>query len=491
MGTWYLRPWTWHQKTILQNLIATAFVSMLTQGALAQTKVLSLEEYRQVVRQTNHGLRKTQKELEVAKENRKSIDLATSTQLTSNATILRSKQGSDSFPSYSAMDSEMVGVGLEQQFRFGTKAAVNFEWQKSKLYDMTPFPGVPASQVEGAQFTPSIAVSQSLWQNGFGRSLDLQDDSLRLMEEASSLAHQSQEKMASLEADLTYYRLVFARDRVTIAKRTLENAEKILDYVSNKYDKNLYEKSDLLQAQALASSRQLELQSAETELYAAAVAFNSLRGESSSVVTEATESLQSVTPAENPQHLDAMNRLELKRLDTQIQALSRSADLEEDKSKPTLDAFIKYSVKSEQEKLGDATSKVSNPYNPQTAVGLTFRMTLDRDLAETGARSARLQREALVEQMNEVKQNFNKELQTLTEKLKRATDTFKIAKRLEDLQKARVENEQREFRNGRSTTYQMLLAMQDLAQAELGRLQTAYEIKSTKVQLALYKGDQK
>ena len=183
------------------------------------------------------------------------------------------------------------------------------------------------------------------------------------------------------------------------------------------------------------------------------------------------------------------SRAELKTLEAQIQLASVAAALEEDKAKPSLEAFVKYSMKSNHSDVAEATARLIDPYYPQTAIGVTFRMPLNGNLGQSSTRIATLQRQVLVQQLDETTQAFGKEIQSLTEKLAMATKSFAIAKQLADIQKSRVQNEQREFSNGRSTTYQNLLAIQDLSQAELGRLQVEFEITAIKTQLALYKGD--
>jgi outer membrane protein TolC len=61
-----------------------------------------------------------------------------------------------------------------------------------------------------------------------------------------------------------------------------------------------------------------------------------------------------------------------------------------------------------------------------------------------------------------------------------------IAKNLEEIQQAKLKNEQIEFRNGRSTTYQILMFAQDLANAELSRLKAVYDILLIDIQLGLF-----
>ena len=453
-----------------------------------QAQTITLEEYTRQVLDHNHALKRSSKQIEISQENIKGLGQATAPQLVSNAMIINNRRPPLTYPTYRALNSEVFGVGLEQQFNTGTKAAVNVEWQNSTLYGMTPAPGAPSTDYNDGQFIPSISVSQSLWQNSFGSHLRLQAETLKYVESSSKFAYESQAKLIGLEAKMTYLNLLFARDRLNLTKKTLKNAEKIFDYVNSRYKKSLTERSDLLQAQALVSARRFELQRVELDVQNATTNFNYLRGQGSSTVAESTVSLRAIS-AEEEAEPDLTSRPELKALEAQIQLVSVSAALEEDKAKPSLEAFVKYSMKSNHSDVAEATARLIDPYHPQTAIGVTFRMPLDGDLAQSSTRVSALQRQALVHQLEETKQAFNKDIQSLTEKLAMAKKSYAIATQLEGIQKSRVQNEQREFRNGRSTTYQNLLAIQDLSQAEIGRLQVEFEITAIKTQLALYKGD--
>jgi outer membrane protein TolC len=63
---------------------------------------------------------------------------------------------------------------------------------------------------------------------------------------------------------------------------------------------------------------------------------------------------------------------------------------------------------------------------------------------------------------------------------------YETSKQLELIQKQKLDNEQKEYKNGRSTTYQLLMFAQDLAQAELARLESAYRLALLDIQLSLY-----
>jgi outer membrane protein TolC len=60
---------------------------------------------------------------------------------------------------------------------------------------------------------------------------------------------------------------------------------------------------------------------------------------------------------------------------------------------------------------------------------------------------------------------------------------------MESAQRAKLENERVRLRQGRATTYQVLLFEQDYSQAQVSRVMTATELLSLKTQLKLYHGE--
>ncbi len=81
---------------------------------------------------------------------------------------------------------------------------------------------------------------------------------------------------------------------------------------------------------------------------------------------------------------------------------------------------------------------------------------------------------------------MQKDLNTLLVKRKDSLATLAVAEKLEGLQRKKLANEQKEYGNGRSTTYQILMFTQDLANAELARLQALYSLKIIEAQLRMY-----
>ena len=471
------------------NRALIVVLMVLPLNAFAQNQpTLSLESYRNDVISKSPALEALAFSLIATKENEKAMDLATATRMDTQISAVRSSQPAmDSVPSYQGMEANTVEWGLSKQFTAGTKAKVNFKFAQNQLKQASFSALAPSSDLKIHSLTPEITVSQPLWQNWAGRSLDLKTKALNSQTDAQLFDNASKKRLITMEAELTYYRLAFARDRLAIATRTMETAQKILSFVQSRYQRNLYEKSDLLQAQALSSSRELELQGAKSEFENAGIAFNALRLIDSASVAEGLESLSNATVSDWGSPVSIAAREELKHFDAQIQSAKFASDIDKDNSRPNLDAFLSYGLRSEQKELGDSFSKVTDPYYPKTVIGLSLSMTLDRKLSESAYRASKARESALISLRDEEKKNYQTELQQLLTKHKQAVQSFRIAKQLEELQKNRLDNEQSEFRNGRSTTQQMLLSTQDLAQSELSRLQAAFEIKTTEVKLALFK----
>jgi outer membrane protein TolC len=450
---------------------------------------LSLENYRKDVLANSHGVKSAKANTSAAMMSESAVEQALSTRLSSTLTAVRSKQGSTAgnVP-FDAVDSNSLDINVSRAFLFGTKVTLGAEITQSKIYGALPSSLAQPLDLKSATASPYFEVQQPLWSNRFGRSYRMQEDALKLQSQAQQFDENAKTKQTTLMADTTYYRMSFAQDAYSISDKNLKTAEKILEFVQQKYAKNLYEKSDLLQAQALVTSRRLQLQNTKSEMIAASITFNNLRGRGDSNVSENLEPLAKFDPNGVVAIVSPTKRDELAAIDQQLRASEISIELEGDKIDPELSAFAQYNLKGEKEKYADAARHVADPYRSRAVVGVTLSMALNRSLASKSVDALRLKKQALAEQRAEALTQFEKEVASLLENHRQGLMSFKIAKDLETIQRDRVQNQQKEFRNGRSTTYNMLLAEQDLNESELGRLQAAYSIKITEAQLALYKG---
>jgi outer membrane protein TolC len=395
------------------------------------------------------------------------------------------RQQQFSSPSYESANTLMADASIAQQTRRGTSYKVGIEARQMQLNGINLGPGLPRMDADLATLSPSIEVSQALWQNAWGRSFELQRNALSSATRVREKQLEALQVAKKLEARLSYGRVVFARERVQNAEQSLANAEKILKYLRKKESRNLAETSDLLQSQALVASRELELRQALAELDEAQVFFNSLRHKTGNV-SERLQSLKSIANTSRNQNLDVSHRAELAIYEEQLNATMSSIELEREKTKPSFEVFASYAALSTREDLVNTPSGFGSPYQPNTTIGLRLSMPLDQDLIDRQLQASSVRKSATELRRENERNNLQKDLNTLLVKRKDSIATLAVAEKLEDLQRRKLANEQKEYRNGRSTTYQILMFTQDLATAEFAKLQALYSLKIIDAQLRMY-----
>ncbi len=444
------------------------------------------EQYVNEVMSVSKELQATQQDISASRIDEGQVDLQLAPVLNSTLAVNQDRrQQQFSSPSYESANTLMADASVMQQTSRGTSYKIGVEARQMQLKGINLGPGVPRMDADLATLSPSIEVSQALWQNAWGRSIELQRSALSASTRIQEKQLQAMKAGRRLEARLAYGRVVFARERVQKAQESLANAEKILKYIRDKANRNLAETSDLLQSEALAASRELELKQALAEQDEALVLFNSLRQKSGSVPAQ-LQPLKTLATIQQIQALDVNNRAELGIYEEQLNAATSSIELEKEKSKPTFEVFASYAVLSSREELINTPSGFGSPYQPNTTIGLRLSMPLDRDLIDRQLQASSVRKTATELRKDEERINMQKDLNTLLVKRKDSLATLAVAEKLEGLQRKKLANEQKEYGNGRSTTYQILMFTQDLANAELARLQALYSLKIIEAQLRMY-----
>lgn len=444
------------------------------------------EQYVNEVMAVNKELQAAQEDIRASRIDEGQVDQQLAPVLNSTLALNQNRQQQQfSSPSYESANTLMANASIAQQTARGTSYKVGMEARQMQLNGINLGPGMPRMDADIATLSPSIEVSQALWQNAWGRSIELQRSALSSATRIQEKQLEAMQVGKKLEARLAYGRVVFARERLQNAQESLVNAEKILKYVRDKASRNLAETSDLLQSQALVASRELELRQAQAEQDEAQVFFNSLRHKTGAV-PERLQSLKSIASTSRNGNLDVSHRAELAIYEEQLKASSSSIELEREKTKPSFEVFASYSALSTREELINTPSGFASPYQPNTTIGLRLSMPLDRDLIERQLQASSVRKTATELRRENERINLQKELNSLLVKRKDSLATLAVAEKLEDLQKRKLANEQKEYRNGRSTTYQILMFTQDLASAEFARLQALYSLKIIDAQLRMY-----
>ncbi|WP_413288130.1 TolC family protein [Bdellovibrio sp. HCB337] len=462
-------------------------IALLLSAALSgpQAGALTLNEYMNQVKGQNTGYQGTSTQSEGAGLKSREADLYFTPQLFAEA-----RWGHDEKPNsppvmvYDQLATDNYKLGVSQQFSFGLQSKLYYELNKTNFVGASFGPNV---MTEYWDASPKLELSMPLWGGGFGRSARATQEITRQQNFADQYNSGAQANNLLVGAEAAYWRLSAWSEVVVIQEQALKAAQNIHDYVARKQKMNLGEKADVIQAQALLESRTLELQVAKNEAHDALRNFNKFRNQEPYATVENLEkvdfkSLESITvPQARPG-----DRLDVKATEAQLATAKANSQIVRERNRPTLDVYGTYALNGRDDAMNEAI-KNSGTENRDTAfMGVRFNMPLNLK-ATSDARSGAMKSEKAAE-LNHQYAQYAQEMDwtTLTRSLTDARDNLKLLGRIEEVQKSKLENERARLRQGRTTTYQVLLFEQDYTQAAVTRVKSAANILGLQSQLKLY-----
>ncbi|MBX2988683.1 MAG: TolC family protein [Bdellovibrionaceae bacterium] len=466
----------------------TILPSLLFWGTLAVTSpasALSLSEYLGQVQKQNLSVQGQEQQAGGSGLLAREADLIFTPQLTFDANIGHdAKLSSPPAMIYDDRKSQTYSLGVSQQFRFGLQSKISYDVSRTSFDGANFGPNVLNSYWDAA---PKLELSMSLWQNAFGRGARLNEEVTRQQALGNSYNSLAQAQNLMVEAEAAYWRLASAQESVRIQEQALKGSENILNYVSRKMAKNLGEEADILQARALVESYKLQLQQAQTEERASRRGFNKYLYQEADETVPALEGLnyqslqQVAVPAKRPG-----DRWDVKAAEAQLAVARASSEQAAERSKPVLEVFGNYALNGRAAEARDALDNVNGSERDTGYVGLRFRMPLNLSATADARKGAAQNRQAA--ELNAQAKRYSQEQEwiDLTQKLSDAKESLRLATAIENAQKAKLENERGRLRQGRTTTYQVLMFEQDYSQSQVSRVRAASQILSLQSQIKLY-----
>lgn len=482
-----------HVKTLFS---ATTAAALLTHAGHA-APALSLESYLSEVRSVHPGFKGALQASEADEARAEEGKLATTpAAFVQYRMVSDGKLQPNALLNYSSVFANSVSVGVSQTTRFGLSAKFHYDIFTQYLNNpslLFPAPGLPISALTSmfTNLSPVLEVTQNLWSNGFanggsdglGRATKANEIQAEAQARAASYGNQFQLKMLLSQAEATYWRLAGSIQIVEVEKSALDRAQKILEWNKRRAALHLGDQSDLLQAQALVKSRELELASAEHEKQGAVRAFNSMRNRDSAELNEA------LTPL-NPETVSALRppekkglRWDVKAAMEQVRTVQAQSEIAEERLTPNIDLFASAALNGAN--FGDSLGFS----RPTYIVGLQASIPLDFQLLKQ-AKSA-WQKEKLAAELTLTRKTFeeNQSWNDLLETFKETRNTFELAQSLESIQSTKLAHERERLTQGRTTTLQVLMFEQDFLQSQLLRIKTHTLVLSQMAQMKVYGSD--
>ncbi len=335
-----------------------------------------------------------------------------------------------------------------------------------------------------------LGVSQSLWQNSFGRQTRLrrQRDDNELRNRLLTLMQERQNIL--IEFELIYWDINYARQEVTIRQENLERSRRIFSWIKERYDRSAAESVDLLQGQTLVASRELQLQLSEDN-------FKTLQARLSEKMLGGRDFIPDPEELKKDRELSTLTAIAdfappdpvlIETLQSKAKAdfLKATADLESDKLRPILEIGYAYGQQGLDTSFSRAHRESFSRHNNYHEVGVVFSMPLDLSLISKSRRS----REATTQAQQLRAAKFSRQSDVQWEDLARTVQEQKqrvaTAMKLAELQKDKGQQERVRYEKGRSTAFVAISFEQEAAEGDLLVLQLLAQLRRSEAQARLY-----
>jgi outer membrane protein TolC len=477
-------------KNLKFLILIISFITLILSSTklYAKDKILSLDDYIEQVKSDNLTVKKSKqysKSYELLKKKAKLVS-AIKLYAFSEKSFAEQNQALQIFR-FDKIYNQNNQIGLSQNSEYGLKTNLYYSLNNVKYQGLNPNFVSSNLAVQNSQSIPVIELSIPVWQNLFGVSTRASRDATYYENEAQKLSAKATSISELVNAEKSYWNLVGARNGLNIQKKALSSAEKILDYIKKKERKNLSEKSDVLQAKAMVESRKLLVKQAENFFKISARNFNKNRNISSDEIKEDLEEfnfkkLQDLKIS----NLKNQDRLDIKAQKAQMKSAISQAKIEEENNKPALNIYGSYRVNQVEKNRISAINNSFDNIAPSGKVGIELSMPLNLFLTSDIKKGARSK--ASAEKTNYKQKAFQQEIdwQNLLQNITDFKENLKLSLQVQNIQKLKLENERNLLKQGRTSTYQILVFEQEFSNAELNTQQIAQKLHELIAEQKLY-----
>ncbi|MGZ3698070.1 MAG: TolC family protein [Bdellovibrionota bacterium] len=466
-------------------------------------KMMNLDEFLAEVQRNHLGIRGNFKSMEGGIERSTEGEIQTAWTLITNWNITydtKAQPGGFAGSGYDSLGNLISSSGIQKQWDFGllTQLTYNLNWtvyNNARGASFQVSPGLPPFTIPGisnwANVYPQLTLSMPFWANGFGRTVRAAKEATEAGALASSFGAKFQAKMALVQAESAYWRLVLDRQLMKLSQAAVDRVQKIHDWNVQRVKKHLGDKSDELTSEAGLELRKLDMQSTMDELRTASLEFNKARNLDANDVPE-------LLPELDPKMIDDLKiparapmRADVKAAEQQQRAAIASATISQEKDKPAVNlqasiAFNGQSGLALPTDPGNAFSQQLLFNHPTTSGGIAISVPLDFGTmikANSGwAKEKQAAEDNYLRKVFEQDQDWK----DLNEKLAEARRHLELSRKVEGIQDQKLERERERLHQGRTTTYQVLLYETDLISAQLSRVRDQATVLNIIAQMKLF-----
>lgn len=449
------------------------------QKSVSSENSISLEKFIELVKLHSDEYKAIERSIEAAEFEIKSRDLELSSTLTAELAEIN-----DSQPTTSNLirrsDSRFLDLNLNKLFSTGTTLGLSAGQELNQ------------SSITGENNITDweIKLTQSLWRNSFGKLTNLRRQSDGAEYKSRRFASEFQKHSLLIEIETLYWDLVTLLKEEEIRKGNLERSLKLEKWTRDRARRSAAEPTDLLQVQALASGRRLDLLSTQNRIklitekvgqYIPNLDIKNLNPDPKSLVTDRDyKKLIIGTTAESPARLDVLAQKYL------AEKNLFEADRIKNSLSPSLDAYVGYGKNGIDNDYSSSSRRAFNSDQEMSSIGLVFSMELDGDLKDDRRRSAMLLAQSQSFFAKSLERNAQLEWSDFERNVQSLRGQSFEAKQLAEFQTKKSIEEQKRYQLGRSTVFQLVSFEQDAAEAELRYYLLLSNLRKTEARARVY-----
>jgi outer membrane protein TolC len=454
----------------------------------ASGQALTLDEYLQMVAKKNRGVLALDASTEAAGTRYQQADLELSPILSAGGNYVDDKSLNGSLGAVTThSEVRTYSLGLSKKFSSGTQAAVVGAVQALNLEGTAPPAGY--FNAENHVSTLGVSLSQSLWKDFFGRSTHLRWEREASQKEFEKTGYNLQAKQVFIEAEAAFWDLLYLQNELAIRQASLDRARKIESWVRQRAGNGIGDRADVLTAQSLTASRELEVIVSQENLKTAEEKFGlQIEWSSDQPIPALQADIGGLRPLKNfvSGEGDKIVRLDtyLAILDAHVKSVN-SKEAEES-VKPDLVLSGGYRTNGYDITDSAALGKITDKDHPVANVGVTFNWALDWD--SKGAIRSTARADALSAQLKKERGLIESEVvwKELNRRHGDASIRVAAADKLSQVQTAKARAERDKLSKGRAITSDVITAEQDAADAELNLSRLKAEQRKIEAQSRLF-----
>jgi len=377
-------------------------------------------------------------------------------------------------------------LGFSKKFSTGTTLGLSAD---AASYDS---PGLLLGNAPFSTFgtgSLGVSLSQSLWKDFFGHGTRLRWEQQDAATTSLKGQYDLQAKVLMVNAEQAFWNYLYAIENVKISRDSLERSKKIETWTRRRVNDGISERAELLQTQALVSSRELLLIAVEDDLASAKQALRDFMElgstdplpEMAGDISQA-RALRSMVDG-TAGHVVALDAY-LSAIDAKANALT--ADRVEDAYRPDLVLSGSYQTHAIDTSMPRAVDKWTNTDFPTAKVALNFVYQFDTSVKDAARNASR--KEALASKLVSERKFLESESSwvELNRHYAELTKRIEAADQVAKLQDDRAKAEANLFNKGRSITNNVVNAEEDAGTAKLNLVRLKSDQRKMEAQGRLY-----